>query len=235
MRAREFGGAARALVATCLVVSAAGCAATKQAPVETKGMCGFLGADCARLTPGKDGQAAMRYVNPNAQWTQYNKIIVEPVTFWGTDQTSVSAEDQQKLTSYFYGVLTKDLGQKFKIVDHAEPGTMRLQVALTDVSGATPGLRTISTVVPQLRLLNTLQSAATGSYVFAGGAQVEAKVTDATTGQLLSEAVDRRLGAGSLKAAAQWEWGDVENAMDAWAKQAADRLSSWTSGAATPQ
>lgn len=235
MRIENCDVLAKALVGACLAVSMAGCAATKQAPVETKGMCGFLGADCARLTPGKEGEAAMRYVNPSAPWTQYNKILIDPVTFWGTDKTSVSPDDQQKLTNYFYEALAKQLGQKFKLVDRAEPGTMRLQVALTDVEGATPGLRTISTVVPQLRLLNTLQSAATGSFVFAGGAQVEAKVTDAITGQLLAEIVDRRLGAGSLKAAAQWEWGDAENAMDAWAKQAADRLSSWTSGAATPQ
>ena len=88
--------------------------------------------------------------------------------------------------------------------------------------------------MPQLHLLNTLQSAATGTFVFAGGAQVEGKVTDATTGQVLAEIVDRRLGGGSLKAAEQWEWGDAENAMNLWAKQAAERLSSWTSGAAAP-
>jgi hypothetical protein len=43
--------------------------------------------------------------------------------------------------------------------------------------------------------------------------------------------VDRRVGGGSLKDAAQWEWGDAENVMNDWATQVTERLYSWTSGA----
>ena len=234
MHSDKPGNAWRATIAACVATSLVACSATQQAPVQTKGACAFLGSDCNRLTPGTSGQAALRYVNPNAQWTQYSKVIIDPVTFWGTDQTQVSPPDQQMLTNYFYEALTKQLGKKFKVVDKARPGTMRIQVAISDVAGATPGLRTISTVVPQLHLLNTLKDAATGTFAFAGGAQVEGKVTDALTGQVLSEVVDRRLGGGSIEAAAQWDWGDAENAMDAWAKQAADWLSGLTSGTVSP-
>ncbi len=111
---------------------------------------------------------------------------------------------------------------------------MKLQAALTDAEGATPGLRTISMVVPQARTLNTLKYAVTGTYAFVGGAQGEAKLTDAVSGQVLGEWVDRRVGGGSIKNAAQWQWGDAENAMKEWAAQLTERLSSWTSGAATP-
>ena len=92
----------------------------------------------------------------------------------------------------------------------------------------------ISLVIPQARTLNTLKYAATGSYAFVGGAQVEGKLTDAVTGQVLAEAVDKRIGGGSLEAAAQWQWGDAENAMTAWATMITNRLSSWTSGAVKP-
>jgi Protein of unknown function (DUF3313) len=153
---------------------------------------------------------------------------------WGGDTTKLSAAEQQALTDYFYQVLREQLGKKFQLVDEAGPGVMRFQAALTDAEAATPGLRTISTIVPQARALNTLKYAATGTYAFIGGAQGEAKVTDAATGQLLAEGVDRRVGGGSIKAAAQWQWGDPENVMNAWAAQVAKRLYSWTSGAATP-
>ena len=53
---------------------------------------------------------------------------------------------------------------------------------------------------------------------------------DSVTHQVLAAAVDKRVGGGSLATAAQWQWGDAENAMTAWAAQLANRLSSWTSG-----
>jgi len=46
--------------------------------------------------------------------------------------------------------------------------------------------------------------------------------------------MDKRVGGGSVEAAAQWQWGDAENAMKAWATQMTDRLSSWTSGGVKP-
>src|SRR5262249_11276792 len=183
---------------------------------------------------GEEGKDGMRYVNPNANWTQYQKVLIDPVTFWGSDTTKIAAEDQQTLTNFFYQALREELGKKFEVVDQAGPGVMRVQVALTDTEAATPGLRTVSMVIPQARLLNTLKYAATGTYAFVGGAQAEGKITDAVSGQVLAEAMDKRVGGGSVETAAQWQWGDAENAMKAWATQIADRLSSWTSGGVTP-
>jgi Protein of unknown function (DUF3313) len=64
--------------------------------------------------------------------------------------------------------------------------------------------------------------------------QAEAKLTDAATAQLLAASVARGIGGGSIKAAAQWQWGDAENAMDLFAKRIATTLYALTTGAATP-
>jgi hypothetical protein len=109
---------------------------------------------------------------------------------------------------------------------------MKLQVALTDVAAATAGLRTITMVLPQARMLSTVKRGATGSYPFVGGAQAEFKLTDSMTGEILAAGVDRRLGGGSISTAAQWQWGDAENVMKEWAKLAAERFSAWTKGIA---
>jgi Protein of unknown function (DUF3313) len=225
------------IAALCLATLSPSCSTTQQVPIkqadiQTGNKCGLLGSDCNRLTAGQEGQAALRYVNPAASWSQYQKILIEPVTFWGSDTTQVSAADQQALVNYFQQVLREELGKKFQLADQVGPGVMRLQVALTDASAATPGMRTVSMIVPQARTLNTLKYAATGTYAFVGGAEGEMKLTDASTGQLLAAAMDKRIGGGSLETAAQWQWGDAENAMKAWATQLAERLSSWTSGAA---
>jgi hypothetical protein len=185
---------------------------------------GFLGNDSAKLAPGPQGKAALIYINSSAQWTKYNKIMLEPVEFWDAGDSGVSPSDQHMLTAYFYNVLKEDLQKHFTLVDQGGPGVMILQVALTNASAATPVLRSVSVVIPQARILNGVQSLATGSYAFVGSAQAEMKATDAETGDLLAAAVDKREGGMAVSSAAQWKWGDAENAMNFWAERVATRL-----------
>jgi len=216
-------------LALCTVL--ASCALTQQASVSGENYCPFLGASlCAKLTPGKSGQIDLRYVNPNAQWTQYKKVLIEPVTFWAGEDTTISAADQRILTGFLYQSLEAQLGQKFQVVDKPGPGVMVLQTALLDATTATPGLRSISVVEPHVRAVATLKYLATGTYPFVGSASAEGKVTDSLTGQVLAAGVSKRVGGGSVKAADQWELGDAENALTYWAQLIATQLSSWTSG-----
>jgi hypothetical protein len=213
----------------------AACSTTQKAKLEGAGDCKFLRPIvCASLQPGSKDQAALRYVNPTANWRQYNKVMVMPVTFWGGEKESVSESDRQALANYFYSTLVEHLGKKFEVVDQPGAGTIKLQIAITDAKTAVPVLRTVSMVVPQARALATLKYLATGTYAFVGGAQAEAELTDAMTGQLLAAAMDRRVGGGSITTAAQWQLGDAENAMNKWAEMTTERLASWTSGTATP-
>jgi hypothetical protein len=127
------------------------------------------------------------------------------------------------LTAYFYNQLKAELEKNFTLVDQGGPGVLVLQVALVNASAATPGL-TVSVAVPQLRVVNAAQSLATGSYAFVGSAEAEMKATDAPTGQFPAGAVDKRAGGIALSSAAQWQWGDAENAMNYWAQRISTRL-----------
>lgn len=185
---------------------------------------GFLGPDASKLAPGPKGGAALVWINPNAQWSSYNKIQLMPVEFWAAADSKVSTSDQQTLTEYFYNALQTNLSKSFTLVDQPGPGVMTLRVALMDATTATPGLRTISVVVPQARVLNMAQSLATGSYVFVRSAEAEMKATDSVSGDLLAEAVDQRAGGMGMKSAASFQWGDTQNAMDYWAQRIANRF-----------
>lgn len=187
-------------------------------------MSGFFGSDISLLQPGKEGQAAMVYINPNAQWSKYNKILLEPVEFWDAANSSVSPSDQHMLTAYFYNALKETLQKHFTLVDQGGPGVLTLQVALTNVTGATPGLRSVSVVVPQVRILTGIASLATGSYAFVGSAEAEMKLIDSATGELLAAAIDKRAGGMALSSAVQWKWGDAQNAMNYWAQKITNRL-----------
>lgn len=212
------------------------CTTTEKVPLSEDAVnCGLLGNSCGmRLTPGAKDQASLRYVNPDAQWTRYSKVMIDPVTFWGSDMTRVPATDQKVLVNYFNQQLQQQLGKKFAIVSQAAPGVLKLQAAMTDAETATPVLRSVSMIIPQAHMLSNLKYLTTGTFPFVGGAQAEIRVTDAKTGEVLFEAVDKRIGGGSFATGFQWQWGDAENAIDRWCEMTAERLSAWTTGAAKP-
>jgi hypothetical protein len=188
---------------------------------------GFLGSDYSLMTPpadASDQKAMLRYINPSATWSNYNKIMVAPVTFWAADDSKVSAADQQALCNYAYSVFVKDLGKNFTVVDQPGPGVLKLSVALTDASSATPGLRSVSVVIPQARVLSAIKMAGTGTYAFVGSAQGEGKITDSVSGQLLAAFADKRVGGTSITNVTVFQWGDAENAIDYWANLLDQRL-----------
>jgi hypothetical protein len=215
------------------MIALAACAVTTQQPlseVEKAPRSGFL-SDYSLLQPGKEGQARLRYVNPNADWNSYTGIFIEPVVFISDADERVDPKDQQVLSSYYYNALKTHLSGVLPIVDQPGPHVLVVRAALSDVSSATPGLRTISVVVPQARVINAAQSLATDSYAFVGSARSEGEFKDGGTGQTLAEAVDGRSGGMSIKNAGVWKWGDAENVMDYWAELAAKRLNEFRSGA----
>ena len=238
----------RLLLALVAIISV-GCATTQQVALQPGGQstyCPFMGAAlCSKLEPTSEpsrfssgapdsSRALLRYVDTSAQWTKYNAVLIQPVTFWADDDSKISVKEQHDLTNFFFQALEKQLGTKYSVVTDPAPGVMRVQVAIDDAHSATPVLRTISMVIPQARALATLKFLATGTYPFVGSVQAEAKITDSMTGHVLSAGVDRRVGGGALGTAAQWQLGDAENAITAWSQQMTDRLSSWTSGTAKP-
>jgi hypothetical protein len=191
---------------------------------------GFLGNDYSLMTPpaaGSDQEAMLRYINPNASWGSYNKIMIAPVTYWAADDSKVSAADQQALCNYMYTVLVTDLGKTFVIVDQPGPGVLKVSAALTDATSAVPVLRTVSVVVPQARALSVIKMAATGTYAFVGSAQGAIKFNDSMSGQLMAAAVDKRVGGASIKNVDVWQWGDADNAMNYWGNLIDQRLVSW--------
>ena len=129
------------------------------------------------------------------------------------------------MTTYLYNALRENLAkQGIPLADLPGPGVIRVQIAIMDVTAATPILRTVSVIVPQARVLNQAQELFTGTYGFSGSAEVALKATDSRSGELLAAALDKRSGGGALQQAAQWRWGDAQAAMDLWAQRFTERL-----------
>ena len=188
---------------------------------------GFLGSDYSLMKPPAEGsgqKAMLVYTDMNANFTSYSKIMVAPVTFWAADDSKVSAADQQALCNYAYSAFVKDLGKNFTIVDQPGPGVLKLSIALTDATSATPGLRSVSVVIPQARVLSAIKMAGTGTYAFVGSADGAAKLNDSVSGQLLAAWADKRVGGTSITNVDVFQWGDAQNAIDYWANGLGQRL-----------
>ena len=224
------------LVGTMLVLVMAGygCAATQGARSAEKS--GVLG-DYSMLKEGKRGvlmegtedQALWIYKNPDADWRKYKKIQLDPVTVWvGKDSqiSKVSAEDRKRLADVLWSKLHESLKQDYEITTEPGPDVIRLQAALTEAEESWVVLDTISSVIPQTRMLSGLKSEATGVSLFTGSTSVEFKATDATTGTVLAAAVDRRGGTKSLRGAFS-SWHDVEEACRFWAEKVRYRACQW--------
>jgi hypothetical protein len=219
------------IIACGVTFMAWGCATTQQVAIKDhSAVCHFIGSSCSKLIPGGKGQMDVRYVNGEANWRRYTKVMIDPFVFLGSNKSKISLADQQALVDFARAVTQEQLAKRFEIVHRPGPGVIRIQVVIMDAEEATPVLRTITMSVPQARVLASLTYLDKGTYPFAGGIQFAGKATDSLTGDLLAAGADREHGGGSLKDAAQWKWGDAENAMTMWAAKMTEILYGWTKG-----
>lgn len=205
------------LAGLLVAVAAVGCPATRQA--RTVAPSGFLGADASLLTKSSsDDDPKLYYVDPDVSWKSYEKILLDPVTIWRNPGTKgVSQTDAQALANNFHHLLYQSLSKDWQVVTKPQPGALRLQAALTQLDGTDVVMNVVSTAVPQLRAVTGLEGYATGEPLFTGDAGMAFKVTDSTSGKLLSEGVDGRVGQKHLMDS--WKkWDDVDASMRYWAE-----------------
>jgi hypothetical protein len=185
-------------------------------------------ADHPQMKKGPEGSELLYYQDVDAESSRYGKIIIEPIRLWCGDMTlDISPEDQFVLSQYMYEVLKQHLGHDFTIVDQPGPGVMRLQITVIDLAQAPTGMDTVSSTPPPATLLQVVTQLSNGAYSFTGAAESEGEVTDSVTGARLLAWIDRRVGGGSRKIPAEWEWLDAHAAIDYWAETLTARLIQW--------
>jgi hypothetical protein len=209
-----------ALVSVVAVLSA--CAATKQAALPTPTAGSAFLPDPALLRPGTPGEVDQVYRNPNANWGAYNKVLLEPVTIWsgrGSDMDKASPQERKALADAFYTSLHEAVAKQCQMVTAPSPGTMRWRIAIVDATSANPFLNTLSTYEPHVHLLDVVAGYAFNSGVayWVGQATAEGYAQDATTGALLWEGQDRRVGTKNWGRDTLNSWVDVDNGFKAWA------------------
>ena len=130
------------------------------------------------------------------------------------------------VSNTFYSDLYKALSKRCQMVTSPSPGTMRMRFALVDANIPNSAQNTIGTYTPYASTAYSLASLAFNNGVgyFAGTARVEGYATDATTGGLLWEAVDKRGGTTALVENTLNTWLDIDHAFQAWSEELASRM-----------
>ncbi|MEW6444380.1 MAG: DUF3313 domain-containing protein [bacterium] len=207
-----------------LAIALSSCATTRQ-PRQAPEQSGFLG-DYSMLKEGEGDQAALVYIDPAVDFAKYDAVIIDSVSFWTESPEGikgVTPEEQKALTDYTYEALHRELGEVLNIVTIPGPDVMRLRVALTEAKGARVASKTVTTVVPQLRLLTTLGGMASDTAVTVGSASMEVDVTDSMTNKRIAAAADERWGTKTLRGGLK-KWSDAKNAIDYWAERMRARV-----------
>jgi predicted small secreted protein len=213
------------LVAIALIASAAlvaACATTRQ----SRGIgeaSGFLG-DYSDLREGGKDEPQLIYIRPDVDWARYDAIQLESVTLWRDQRTEdVPKEEQQILTDFLYNSLYTELSKDYKMVDQPGPNVLRLRAAITEAKGSRAVMDTITSVVPQLRLLTTIVGMSAGTSVLVGKAGVEAEITDSISGKRLAAGLDERQGTKAMRGGIK-TWSDVKLAFEFWSERLRKRL-----------
>jgi hypothetical protein len=208
-------------LATAAVIAVA-CATTRQSR-GTGDASGFLG-DYSNLRKGEKGEPQLMYIRPDVDWAHYDSIHIESVTIWADKKTDkVPEEEKQLLTDFFFHALHTELSKDYKMVDQPGPNVLQLRAAITEAKGAKAVLNTITSIVPQLRLLTTIVGMSAGTSVLVGKAGLEGEITDSMSGDRLLAALDQRQGTKAMRGGVK-TWSDVKLATEFWAQRLRKRL-----------
>ena len=195
------------------------CASTKRAEVGT--VSPFLGDVRAQLRRGSETEAQLIYKNPRANLARYNKILLDSLQFIGAKDSELaktSAEDRRTISQYAYKAFRDELSKSYEIVSTPQPNTLRIRIAVTDAEPSSVVLDTVTTYIPQARLISNLGELVTGDPPFVGKINAEGRISDAMTNELLVAGADARQGAKDCTNPTN-SWTDVERNMQYFAQR----------------
>jgi hypothetical protein len=199
-----------------------GCSSTHQTrKVETSG---FLG-DYSQLVGGSGDEAQLIYINPQADFNAYTRILMDPVKFYSDKNSKLEGEDKKRIVDYLHATILEQLKYDYTFVNKPSEGTMRLRVAITEARGSKVVMDTISSIIPIGMALGLVKKVATGTNLSVGKASVELEILDSQTGERLVAAVDERAGRKYTGKFDKFQkYHTVEDAFDFWAEKLKKRL-----------
>ena len=109
---------------------------------------GFLGNYDNLQTNPKNLRSRV-YERPDWKKANYNTVLIEPtaVHLSARDQKKLTSHETAKLATYSERALRKAFAENSRVVEAAEPGTLRVRSAITGVDTSSPVLNVVTGVI----------------------------------------------------------------------------------------
>jgi hypothetical protein len=213
------------MIGFCLITSA-GWAAEKEIPKS-----GFL-QDYTLLT-SNDPQKIVDwvYINEKVDYTTYNKIMLDDVVFFASedaDYKGFEAQELVDLSKAFHAAFIMNLRGSMEFTDTPGPGVMRIRMAITNLVPSNSFTGTVTTIVPVGLVVSSVKKAATGSHIGMGGVTFEGELIDSQSGKILGAVVDSKTGKKYKIGKGASKWGHVIDVFNLWGRTFRTRLDKHT-------
>lgn len=173
-----------------------------------------------RLESGGWGRAQY-WADSNFKLEDYDRALVPQIKLYVSEASGITPEDAGRLSSMFRDQVTKRLQEVgWEIAKQPGKRTLTLSIALTELNAANPYLNGVTAVTPYLSVGIKALAITADVHVFVGEVSAEMQIVDSSSGEILAEAIDRRVGSQSILNVGS-TWGDVEDAMEVWAERIA--------------
>ncbi|HLD66004.1 MAG TPA: DUF3313 domain-containing protein [Pseudomonas sp.] len=157
---------------------------------------GFLSSyDGLAATKTASGTTVLRWVDPNFNVANYDKVIFQPVNFYPAPQPTdrISQQTLKDLLGYTNKRLSEALGSRLQLVGFSGgPRTLEFRGAITGVDASTQGLKPYEVIPVALVLAGGMTAA--GQRDQNTELYLEAELVDTATGQPVLRVVRKGFG-----------------------------------------
>ena len=206
--------------ASRFAAAAAFCVLALNAAAEGPRFSGFLG-EYSQLERRSDPDLVYnyRYVRPDIDWKAYSGILVETVKVYlkpGAQSPGFDPHDLEALSDHFEHSFLRELGSDYGVVQEAQPGVLRLRIAITEVVPVQARQSKGVDFLPILLIGRALKGRSISVNV--GSVAIEAELIDEASGQRLAAVVSSKTAAGTdADGKRPSTWQEAQEAMDFWA------------------
>jgi len=186
---------------------------------------GFLGKYYQNLKPGTEkGDPKLMWIRPGVDFKKYKKVMIDYVIFSfanESDYKDIDANELKKLADQATNAFLQTVKTDFPVVSEPAPDVLRVRIAITDLKPSSPGLSTVTSVVPVGLAFSIAKKGATDSWTGSGATTAEMMVLDSMTNEVLGAAQDSASADFSDRFS---KWGSAEEAFKYWAARFTKRL-----------
>jgi hypothetical protein len=183
---------------------------------------GILGDYYKNLEPGPEGGAKLRWLRPGVDFSKYDKVIVDPVSFVPTNESekkdyqNIDPKELKELGEKCTQAVVDAIKVKYPVVTQPGPDVARIQFAIIDLKKSYPVLSGVTSIIPIGLAITLIKRPITGSWTAGGSTVAQVMVTDSATNEVIAVGQDNY-------EAGFWErfsrYGQVEDAFKSWGER----------------